>query len=60
MEVFDAPLQLQDLIVPRLDLVERLLRRFSVDQDLKKPPNGMSFFYDSCTFIKLLKDDSLM
>lgn len=34
MEVFDAPLQLQDLVVPRLDLVERLSRRLGVVQDL--------------------------
>lgn len=34
MEVFDAPLQLQDLIVPRLDLVKSLLRCFSINQDL--------------------------
>lgn len=30
VEVFDAPLQLQDLVVPRLDLVKSLSRRLGV------------------------------
>lgn len=34
VQVFDAPLQLQDLIVPRLDLVQSLFRSFSINQDL--------------------------
>lgn len=34
MEVLDAPLQLQDLVVPRLDLVKNLFRRLGVVQDL--------------------------
>lgn len=34
MEVFNAPLQLQDLVVPRLDLVKSLFCCFGVNQDL--------------------------
>lgn len=34
VKVFDAPLQLQDLVVSGLDLIQRLLRGFGVDQDL--------------------------
>lgn len=34
VQVSDAPLQLQDLIVPGLDLVQSLLCSFSVDQNL--------------------------
>lgn len=34
VQVSDAPLQLQDLVVPRLDLVQSLPRSLSVNQDL--------------------------
>lgn len=44
MEVFDALLQLQDLIVPRLNLVKSLSRRFSIDQDLSTAEKKFSCF----------------
>lgn len=44
MEVFDALLQLQDLIVPRLNLVKSLSRRFSIDQDLSTAQKMFSCF----------------
>lgn len=34
VQLSDAPLQLQDLIVPRLDLIQSLLCSFSINQDL--------------------------
>lgn len=45
MEVFDAPLQLQDLIVPRLDLVKSLPRRFSINQDLSTTQQIRNSYY---------------
>lgn len=34
VQVSHAPLQLQDLVVPGLDLIQSLLGRFGVDEDL--------------------------
>lgn len=45
VEVFDAPLQLQDLIVPRLDLVKSLSRRFSISQDLNTTQQICNSYY---------------